>query len=142
MAASGSFPVTTPSPDLDKDALAVQIAWSAQAAVESIVPALVRHARAITDLDAICLAGGVALNCSTNGLLADPIYVPPVSADAGAALGAAWGVAPPPAPLAPLSPYLASRWRRRRRRQRVGPTRAPSKQARSSSGSFATRSAP
>ena len=102
----GSFPVATPSGDLDKDGLAVQIAWSAQAAVESIVPALVEHARAITGLHAVCLAGGVALNCSTNGLLSDPIYVPPVSADAGAALGAAWGVAPPPESLGPLSPYL------------------------------------
>jgi carbamoyltransferase len=102
----GPFPVSTPSADLDTDELAVQIAWSAQAAVESIVPALVKHARALTGLDAVCLAGGVALNCSTNGLLKEPIYVPPVSADAGAALGAAWAVAPPPAPLPPLSPYL------------------------------------
>jgi carbamoyltransferase len=102
----GSFPVTTPSADLDTDELAVRVAWSAQADVERIVPALVEHARATTGLDAICLAGGVALNCSTNGLLADPIYVPPVSADAGAALGAAWGVAPPSEPLGPLSPYL------------------------------------
>ena len=104
--ALGSIPVSTPSANLDTDDLAVQIAWSAQAAVESIVPALVEHARAITGLDAVCLAGGVALNCSTNGLLADPVYVPPVSADAGGALGAAWAVAPPPAPLDPLSPYL------------------------------------
>jgi carbamoyltransferase len=102
----GPVPVTTPSASLDTDDLAVQIAWSAQAAVESVVPALVEHARAVTGLDAVCLAGGVALNCSTNGLLEDPIYVPPVSADAGGALGAAWAVAPPPAPLAPLCPYL------------------------------------
>jgi carbamoyltransferase len=102
----GSIPVSTPSANLDSDDLAVQIAWSAQAAVERIVPALVEHARAVTGLDAVCLAGGVALNCSTNGLLADPVYVPPVSADAGGALGAAWAVAPPPAPLDPLSAYL------------------------------------
>ena len=91
---------------LDRDDLAVQIAWSAQAVVEQIVPALVEHARAITGLDAVCLAGGVALNCSANGLLKDPVYVPPVSADAGGALGAAWAVAPPTAPLEPLDPYL------------------------------------
>ena len=102
----GSIPVETASADLDKDELAVQIAWSAQAAIESIVPALVEHARARTGIGAVCLAGGVALNCSTNGLLEDPLYVPPVSADAGGALGAAWDVAPPPAPLAPLDPYL------------------------------------
>jgi carbamoyltransferase len=102
----GSFPVSTPSANLDTDELAVQMAWSAQATVERIVPELVKHARTITGLDAVCLAGGVALNCSTNGLLEDPIYVPPVSADAGGALGAAWAVAPPATPLAPLSPYL------------------------------------
>ncbi len=102
----GSIPVATPSADLDKDEFAVRLAWSAQATVERIVPALVKHARAITGLDAVCLAGGVALNCSTNGLLEDPIYVPPVAADAGGALGAAWAVAPPRAPHGPLDPYL------------------------------------
>jgi carbamoyltransferase len=104
----GSFPVETPSAELDHDALAVQTAWSAQAAVESIVPALVAHAREVTGIDAVCLSGGVALNCSTNGLLDDPIYVPPVAADAGGALGSAWAVAPPRAPLGQLSPYLGS----------------------------------
>jgi len=102
----GEIPVSTASADLDKDELAVQVAWSAQATVERLVPALVAHARALTGIDAVCLAGGVALNCSTNGLLQDPLYVPPVSADAGGALGAAWDVAPPSAPLAPLDPYL------------------------------------
>ena len=102
----GSIPVATPSAELDTDELAVQIAWSVQAAVEAIVPALVEHARSVTGLEAVCLAGGVALNCSANGLLRDPVYVPPVSADAGAALGSAWAVAPPPAPSGPLSPYL------------------------------------
>jgi carbamoyltransferase len=108
LARFGSIPVTTPSADLDSDELAVQIAWSAQAVVESIVPQLVEHARAITGIDSVCLAGGVALNCSTNGLLDEPIYVPPVAADAGGALGSAWAVAPPPAPLAPLNPYLGA----------------------------------
>jgi carbamoyltransferase len=102
----GPIPATTPSASLDSDELAVRIAWSAQATVESIVPALVEHARKITGLEAVCLAGGVALNCSTNGLLEGPIYVPPVSADAGGALGSAWLIAPPREPQAPLSPYL------------------------------------
>jgi carbamoyltransferase len=102
----GSIPVSTPSARLDQDDLAVEIAWSAQATVERIVPALVEHARKIAGVEAVCLAGGVALNCSTNGLLTGPIYVPPVSADAGAALGSAWAVAPPREPLSALSPYL------------------------------------
>ena len=57
---------------------------------------------------AVCLAGGVALNCSANGLLSDPLYVPPVSHDAGGALGAAWAIAPPREPQAPLSPFLGA----------------------------------
>jgi len=105
-AAFGDTPVTTPSAHLDSDDLAVRIAWSAQATVERLVPVLVEHARAITGIDAVCLVGGVALNCSTNGLLKGPVFVPPVSHDAGVALGAAWCVAPPPRPLEPLSPYL------------------------------------
>ena len=106
LARLGSIPVDTPSADLEKDDLAVRLAWSAQSTVERIVPALVEHARAITELDAVCMAGGVALNCSTNGLLDDPVYVPPVAADAGGALGSAWAVAPPRAPRGPLDPYL------------------------------------
>jgi carbamoyltransferase len=102
----GSIPVPTASADLAADELAVRIAWSAQAEVERIVPALVEHARKITGLDAVCLAGGVAMNCSTNGLLEGPIFVPPVASDSGAAIGSAWSVAPPRSPLAPLSPYL------------------------------------
>ena len=106
LARRGEIPVATPSASLDTDELAVQLAWSAQAAVETIVPALVEHARAITGLEAICVTGGVGLNCSTNGLLDDPVYVPPVAADAGGALGAAWAVAPPRARQGPLDPYL------------------------------------
>lgn len=102
----GSIPVDTPSPALDRNPFAVKLAWSAQATVERLVPALVEHARAVTGLDPICLAGGVALNCSTNGLLKDPVYVPPVAADAGGALGSAWAVAPPRRLQPPLDAYL------------------------------------
>jgi carbamoyltransferase len=104
----GPIPVSTPSPALDADEFAVKLAWSAQATIERIVPALVEHARAVTGLDPVCLAGGVALNCSTNGLLDDPVYVPPVAADAGGALGSAWAVAPPRERRRPLDPYLGS----------------------------------
>ena len=100
--------VTTPSADLDQDEDAIRIAWSAQSAVEQVVLSLVEHARAITGMRRICLAGGVALNCSANGLLSDPLYVPPVSHDAGGALGAAWAIAPPREPQAPLSPFLGA----------------------------------
>jgi carbamoyltransferase len=104
----GPFPIETPSARLDTDELAVRIAWSAQAEVERIVPALVAHARAVTGIAGVCLAGGVALNCSTNGLLDEPVYVPPVAADAGGAIGSAWAIAPPRAPQGALDPYLGS----------------------------------
>ena len=104
----GDVPITTPSAHLDKDPLAIKVAWSAQATVEQLVPALVDHARRQSGLDAVCLVGGVALNCSTDGLLDGPVYVPPVSHEAAPCLGAAWHVAPPSSPLPPLSPYLGS----------------------------------
>ena len=108
LAKLGPIPVETPSARLDEDDFAVRLAWSAQVTVERAVAALVAHARTTTGLDAVCLAGGVALNCSTNGQLEGPVFVPPVAADAGGALGSAWAVAPPRAPQGPLSPYLGS----------------------------------
>jgi len=53
-----------------------------------------RHARRVTGLSKLVLAGGVALNCVANGkLLAekvfDEIWVQPAAGDAGGALGAA-----------------------------------------------------
>ena len=91
----GQTPRTTASRELANDEIAVQIAWSAQATVERMVPALVEEARRLTGLEEVCLAGGVALNCSTNGQLEGPVYVPPVPHDAGVSIGAAWAVCPP-----------------------------------------------
>lgn len=102
----GTVPRTTSTADLADDEVAVAIAWSAQATIERMVPALVAEARAITGLEAVCLAGGVALNCSTNGQLAGPVYVPPVPHDAGVALGAAWSLCPPAQVTEPMSAYL------------------------------------
>lgn len=103
----GEIPRTTPSADLADDPVAIAIAWSSQATIERMLPALVEEARAITGMDAVCLAGGVALNCSTNGQLAGPIYVPPVPHDAGVALGSAWALCPPKAAARqPMSAYL------------------------------------
>jgi carbamoyltransferase len=104
----GSFPVSSPSATLDSDGDAVRIAWSAQAAVETAIERLVTWLRAETGRDELCIAGGVGLNCSANGKLAEPIYIPPVPHDAGVALGAAWHVLPPASNGSPLSPYLGS----------------------------------
>ena len=91
---------------LDADAPAVQLAWSAQAALQEATGMLAARARAMTGHAALCLSGGVALNCSANGLLPEPVYVPPVPHDAGVALGAAWHIAPPRVPGHALDPYL------------------------------------
>ena len=72
----------------------MDIAASIQAVTEKIVIRMARHAREITGLKNLCLAGGVALNCVANGKLLrekifDEIWIAPASGDAGGALGAA-----------------------------------------------------
>ena len=61
-----------------------------------------RHAadlHAKTGLDALCLAGGVALNCVVNGKIFDEtpfpdLYIQPAAYDGGTSVGAAYHVAP------------------------------------------------
>ncbi len=84
-----------PRAQLHKDELAVQVAVSAQEAVERAVLWLADVARELVGSENLCLAGGVALNCKANGLLRGPVFAPPAPHDAGTALGAAWHVAPP-----------------------------------------------
>jgi carbamoyltransferase len=81
--------------ELQLDELAVQVAVSAQEAVERTVMRLAALARELAGTENLCLAGGVALNCKANGLLSGPVFAPPAPHDAGTALGAAWHVAPP-----------------------------------------------
>lgn len=68
-----------------------------QDAVEQIVLHVLRHYREATGLTNLCLAGGVAHNCSLNGKilysgLFRNVFVQPAAHDAGGALGAAWAV--------------------------------------------------
>ena len=70
------------------------LAAAIQAALESMAFHLIAGARDATGHRQLCLAGGVALNCTFNGKLAkagwfDEIFVQPIATDAGAALGAA-----------------------------------------------------
>jgi carbamoyltransferase len=92
--------------ELHLDALAVQVALSAQEAVEGVVVKLAALARELAGTENLCLAGGVALNCKANGLLRGPVFAPPAPHDAGTALGAAWHVAPPGRAEERMSPYL------------------------------------
>ncbi|MBB6175131.1 carbamoyltransferase [Nocardiopsis mwathae] len=73
-------------------------AASAQAALEETILGLARRARELTGLNRLAVAGGVGLNCTANGRLADSgifdeVYVQPMAHDAGVALGAALAVA-------------------------------------------------
>ena len=70
------------------------LALAIQRVTEDIVLQLAATAKKLTNLDNLCLAGGVALNCVANGkLLASGLfknlYIQPAAGDAGGALGAA-----------------------------------------------------
>ncbi|WP_420969676.1 carbamoyltransferase [Bradyrhizobium sp. B120] len=70
------------------------VSASLQEALERIVFHVLRHHREATGMTRLCLAGGVAHNCTVNGKLLysglfDDIFVQPAAHDAGCALGAA-----------------------------------------------------
>lgn len=72
----------------------MDIAASVQVVLEEAVLGLARHTKEVTGAENLCLAGGVALNCVANGLLArtglfERIWIQPAAGDAGGALGAA-----------------------------------------------------
>lgn len=71
-----------------------EIAASLQATIERILFRLLNRLHEKTRLDTLCMAGGVALNCTANGKIRDrtpfrDIYIQPAAYDAGTALGAA-----------------------------------------------------
>lgn len=72
----------------------MDLARSVQDVCEEIVARMARTALQLTGSDALCLAGGVALNAVANGALlrrgvVDRLWVQPAAGDAGGALGAA-----------------------------------------------------
>ncbi len=72
----------------------MDLARSIQVVTEEIMQKIARFARAITGKKNLCLAGGVALNCVSNGKLVrtglfDEVWVQPAAGDAGGSLGAA-----------------------------------------------------
>lgn len=73
------------------------LAASVQKVTEEVVLGLASRAIALTGESNLCLAGGVALNCVSNGALSrsgkfGAIWVQPAAGDAGCALGAAMDV--------------------------------------------------
>lgn len=72
----------------------MDVAAAVQSVLESTLLHVLRHFAARTGADRLCLAGGVALNCTANGLiercgLFEDVFVQPAAGDDGAALGAA-----------------------------------------------------
>lgn len=72
----------------------MDIAASAQKVTEEIIILLAKHAKEITGMGNLVMAGGVALNCVANGKLVkegvfDDIWIQPAAGDAGGALGCA-----------------------------------------------------
>jgi carbamoyltransferase len=95
----------------------MDVAASIQEVLEEIVLKIGAHVRRTTGKKDLCLAGGVALNCVSNGKLLrsgifDRLWIQPASGDAGGALGAALYVThelkglPVVKPASEMSPYL------------------------------------
>jgi carbamoyltransferase len=89
-------PVRDPNKDL-LTAFHMDIAASIQNVTEEVMLRLARALAQEHDLDNLCLAGGVALNCVANGkILRDGafknIWIQPAAGDAGGAVGAALAV--------------------------------------------------
>ena len=75
----------------------MDMALAIQEVTEDVVLRLARTARELTGSPNLVMAGGVALNCSANGVLLrekifDRLWIQPASGDAGGALGAALAV--------------------------------------------------
>ena len=72
----------------------MDLARSIQEVTEEIVLKIARHVRKETKMKYLCLAGGVALNCVSNGKLLrsglfEDIFIQPAAGDAGGSLGSA-----------------------------------------------------
>ena len=72
----------------------MDVASSIQVVTEDIILKIVKNLKKKYDLDNLCLAGGVALNCVANGKIIKEkifknVWVQPAAGDAGGSLGAA-----------------------------------------------------
>lgn len=72
----------------------MDLAASIQQVTEQVMLALLQRLKRSVDLPAVCLSGGVALNCVANGKLLqsgvfEQMFVQPAAGDAGGSLGAA-----------------------------------------------------
>jgi len=98
------------------------VAAALQQATNAAVTALVRRIKRKVPVDNLCMAGGVALNCTTNELLRQSgefanLFIPSAPHDAGTAIGAAMLVhcakAKTPPQRGHATPYLGPKFNRR-----------------------------
>lgn len=85
------------SPDEKLEQRHMDLAASIQAVIEEVVLRITRSLARETGIKNLCLAGGVALNCVSNGKVLkdgkfDNVWIQPAAGDAGGALGAALSV--------------------------------------------------
>jgi carbamoyltransferase len=88
------FGISVRHPDQDLEQIHMDIASSIQVVLEEVILRITRSLAAETGAQNLCLAGGVALNCVSNGkILRDGrfknIWIQPAAGDAGGAIGAA-----------------------------------------------------
>ncbi len=72
----------------------LNVAATLQARFEEAIENLIKHTIAVTGIKDVCLAGGVALNCKSNGEiqksgLVDNLFIVPAAGDGGKSVGAA-----------------------------------------------------
>jgi carbamoyltransferase len=72
----------------------LDVAAAAQHIVEDVIMHTVTHLKKVTGSNSLCMAGGVALNSVTNGIIAKSglfkdIYIQPAAGDSGTTIGAA-----------------------------------------------------
>jgi carbamoyltransferase len=100
------------APEAPIDPRTMDLAASIQQVTDEIVLRLARTLRRETGEARLCMAGGVALNCVSNGLLVrervfDDVWVQPAAGDAGGAVGAAlhaWHARNRAVPRVPAAP--------------------------------------
>ncbi|MBI4888063.1 MAG: carbamoyltransferase [Acidobacteria bacterium] len=85
------------APDAPVTQREMDLARSVQQVVEEIMLRMARAAHRETGSTRLCLAGGVALNCVSNGRLlregpVDELWIQPAAGDAGGALGVAYAL--------------------------------------------------
>jgi carbamoyltransferase len=91
---AGLFAIPVRQPEQDLEQIHMDIAASIQVVLEEVILRITRSLAAETGAENLCLAGGVALNCVSNGkILRDGrfknIWIQPAAGDAGGAIGAA-----------------------------------------------------